>query len=60
MDYILTLANLVGNPSLTMKMGTNPNNNLPFNIALDTKMYDDVKLFSYSLYMEKLLGENNE
>ena len=60
MDYILTLANLVGNPSLTMKMGTNSNNNLPFNIALDTKMYDDVKLFSYSLYMEKLLGENNE
>ena len=60
MDYILTLSNLVGNPSLTMKLGKNPNNDLPFNIALDAKLYDDTKLFSYALYFEKILGDNNE
>ena len=60
MDYILTYCNLVGNPSLTMFLGKNPNNNMPFNIALDTKIYDDVKLMEYALYFEKLIRSQNE
>ncbi|MEE3928440.1 amidase family protein [Mycoplasmopsis ciconiae] len=54
MDYILTGSNLIGTPSLTMKMGVN-DQNLPFNIALDSYIYNDEKLLSHALYIEKLL-----
>ncbi|MBN4089438.1 amidase family protein [Mycoplasma enhydrae] len=60
LDYILTYANLVGNPSLTMKLGVDEKTHMPFNIAIDTKINTDTKLFSHALYLEKLLGENNE
>ena len=43
-----------------MFLGKNPNNNMPFNIALDTKIYDDVKLMEYALYFEKLIRSQNE
>ena len=58
MDYILTASNLVGNPSINMKLGTF--DNMPFNISMDSKIYSDEKLFSYALYIEKFLGENND
>lgn len=58
MDYILTNANLVGNPSLTLKMGEE--NNMPFNIAIDGQLYQDKKMLSHALYIEKLIGEENE
>ncbi|WP_369085917.1 amidase family protein [Metamycoplasma spumans] len=59
MDFILTYANLVGNPSLTLKMG-NDLNNMPFNIAIDGELYQDKKMLSHALYIEKLIGDNNE
>ncbi|TPE58081.1 Asp-tRNA(Asn)/Glu-tRNA(Gln) amidotransferase subunit GatA [[Mycoplasma] falconis] len=60
MDYILTNANLTGNPSLTLKMGEDQNN-MPFNLALDGELYKDTKLFSHALYIEEdILGGNNE
>ncbi|MGX9339560.1 amidase family protein [Mycoplasma sp. 527] len=59
LDFILTYANLVGNPSLTMKLGIDLKNHLPFNIAFDTKRNNDKKLFSQALYFEKKLGEIN-
>ncbi|PYF42541.1 amidase family protein [Metamycoplasma alkalescens] len=60
MDNILTYANLVGNPSLSMKLGIDKETNMPFNIAFDTKKNKDTNLFGYALYLEKLLGELNE
>ncbi|MBN0970952.1 amidase family protein [Mycoplasma phocoeninasale] len=58
MDYILTYANLVGNPSLTLKMGED-SNKMPFNLTIDTEIYSDKKLFDIALYFEELLGENH-
>ncbi|ACF06981.1 aspartyl/glutamyl-tRNA(Asn/Gln) amidotransferase subunit A [Metamycoplasma arthritidis] len=55
MDFILTYGNLVGNPSMTMKLGTNKENNMPFNIAIDCAVDQDLKLFSHALYLEKLI-----
>ncbi|WP_373435700.1 amidase family protein [Metamycoplasma equirhinis] len=59
MDYILTYGNLVGNPSLTMKLDSD-SNNMPFNIAIDSKIYQDTNLFSFALYLEKIIGGKNE
>ncbi|AXE60816.1 Asp-tRNA(Asn)/Glu-tRNA(Gln) amidotransferase subunit GatA [[Mycoplasma] phocae] len=59
MDYILTYANLVGNPSLTLKMGED-DNKMPFNLAIDTEIYTDKKLLNFALYFEELLGEKYE
>ncbi len=58
MSYILTASNLVGSPSICMKLGTH--NNMPFNISIDAKIYEDEKLLSTALYLEKLIGENND
>ncbi|BAQ54400.1 amidase family protein [Mycoplasmopsis arginini] len=60
LDFILTYANLVGNPSLTIKLGKDSETKLPFNIAIDAKRNKDTKLFSHALYLEKKLGELNE
>ncbi|WP_025755110.1 amidase family protein [Mycoplasmopsis cricetuli] len=57
-DYILTGANLVGNPSISIPLGKK--NNLPFNLEIDAKLYDDNKLLNYALYIEELLGGMNE
>lgn len=61
MDYILTGANLIGNPSLSLPLGKNEDN-LSFNIALDSYIYNDEKLLSYALYIEDILktGGDNE
>lgn len=60
LDYILTYSNLVGNPSLTIKLGIDEQTNLPFNIAFDVKRNKDIELFDYSLYFEKKLKELHE
>lgn len=59
MKYILTGSNLNGNPSISIKMGEYQN--LPFNLTIDSKIYEDKKLLSNSLYIEKILkGENDD
>ena len=58
MDYILTSSNLVGNPSIGLKLGEYEN--MPFNISLEAKIYNDKNLLSFALYMESILGENND
>lgn len=55
MKYILTAANLTGSPSLCLKL--DDYQNLPFNISLETKIYQDEKLLSYGLYFEEILGD---
>ncbi|MGZ9413241.1 amidase family protein [Mycoplasma sp. Z386] len=57
MDYILTGSNLAGSPSITMKLGVDKNNKLPFNLAIDSKMQNDEKLLSYALWIEEKLKE---
>ncbi|WP_027334305.1 amidase family protein [Mycoplasma elephantis] len=53
-DWILTGANLIGNPSITIPL--DKHNNLPFNLAIDSKLYNDEKLLSYALYIEKIIN----
>ncbi|AZZ65294.1 Asp-tRNA(Asn)/Glu-tRNA(Gln) amidotransferase subunit GatA [Metamycoplasma phocicerebrale] len=60
LNNILTYANLVGNPSLTMKLKEDSIKNLPFNISIDAKRNKDTKLFSHALYLEKILGGKYE
>lgn len=55
MNWILTASNLVGNPSINFKLGESKN--MPFNISLDSKIYEDGKLFSYALYLENMWKE---
>ncbi|QDF64956.1 amidase family protein [Mycoplasma nasistruthionis] len=55
MNYILTGANLAGNPSITIPLGTY--NDLPFNLAIDAKRYNDAKLLSHALYIQGLIKE---
>lgn len=50
--------NLAGTPSLSLPVWKHEG--LPFNISLDADLYQDKKLLSHSLYIEKLLGGNNE
>ncbi|MBT1409025.1 Asp-tRNA(Asn)/Glu-tRNA(Gln) amidotransferase subunit GatA [Mycoplasma bovis] len=57
MDYILTGANLSGNPSLSLPW---IKNDLFVNLSIDSKIYDDEKLLSYALWIEEFLKENNE
>ncbi|WP_029513460.1 amidase family protein [Mycoplasmopsis primatum] len=58
MDYILTGANLAGNPSITIPWIKK--DNLFVNLAIDSRLYSDENLLSYSLWFEKLLGGENE
>ena len=51
-------ANLAGTPSLSLPVWKHED--LTFNISLDANLYQDKKLLSHSLYIEKLLGGNNE
>ncbi|AHH45111.1 amidase family protein [Mesomycoplasma bovoculi] len=57
-SFILTISNLTGNPSISIPLGTF--DGMPFNIAADSKIYNDAKLLSFSLYLEKKIGELNE
>lgn len=58
MSYILTSSNLVGNPSISLKLGTF--DNMPFNISIDSKIYNDKNLLSISLYFEEILRGQND
>ncbi|AZG68673.1 amidase family protein [Mycoplasma struthionis] len=61
MDFILTNANLTGNPSLTLKLGNDKQkDNMPFNLAIDAELYQDKKLLNHALYIEKIIGDKNE
>ena len=55
MNSILTASNLVGNPSINFKLGEYEK--MPFNISIDSKIYTDERLFSYSLYLENMWNE---
>nr|WP_318034201.1 hypothetical protein [Mycoplasmopsis agalactiae] len=57
MDYILTGANLAGNPSLSIPW---IKDNLFVNLSIDSKIYEDEKLLSHTLWIEEFLKENNE
>ncbi|WP_029512741.1 amidase family protein [Mycoplasmopsis iners] len=54
MEYILTGSNLAGNPSLTIPFASI--NNLPINLALEGKIYEDEKLLSHALWIEEFLS----
>ena len=59
MGSILTGANLVGNPSITIKL--DEFQSMPFNLAIDGLIYQDQNLLSYALWMEKLIqGVNHD
>ncbi|QZE12684.1 Asp-tRNA(Asn)/Glu-tRNA(Gln) amidotransferase GatCAB subunit A [Mycoplasma sp. Ms02] len=60
MDYILTGANLVGNPSLSIPLAKK--DHLPFNLAIDSFLYNDEKLLSHALWVEGVIqnGGNDE
>ncbi len=55
MNWILTAGNLTGNPSINFHLGSH--DNMPFNISIDAKIYEDKKLFSHALYLEKMWKE---
>lgn len=57
MDYILTGANLAGNPSLSIPW---IKDNLFVNLSIDSKIYEDEKLLSHALWIEEFLKESNE
>lgn len=52
MRSILTTTNLIGNPSINFKLGESMG--LPFNINFDANIYEDKKLFSHVLFLEKM------
>jgi len=54
----LTAYNFVGNPNIVVPFGKH--NEMPFGLSIASPLYKDKELLSYSLYMEKLLGGNNE
>ncbi|MBZ4204199.1 amidase family protein [Mycoplasma tauri] len=59
MEYILTGANLVGNPSLSLPWIKK--DNLFVNLSIDSLIYTDKKLLSYALWLEDFLrGDKNE
>lgn len=61
MNHILTNANLVGNPSISIPWIHDSNqNNLPINLNLDAALYEDEKLLSYALWIEDFLGGKHE
>ncbi|MHA3846098.1 amidase family protein [Mycoplasma sp. VS276A1] len=57
MNFILTGANLVGNPSITIPLGMHEG--MPFSFALESAIYSDEKLLGYAEYLEELRGEIN-
>ncbi|WLP85754.1 amidase family protein [Mycoplasma seminis] len=54
MNFILTGANLVGNPSITIPLGNYEN--MPYNFALEAGIYQDEKLLGFAEYIEELKG----
>ncbi|QGZ97300.1 Asp-tRNA(Asn)/Glu-tRNA(Gln) amidotransferase subunit GatA [Mycoplasma sp. NEAQ87857] len=58
MNYILTGANLAGNPSITIPLAKYQN--FPFNLAIDAANYKDAQLLANAEYIEELIGEMYE
>ncbi|WP_341491460.1 amidase family protein [Mesomycoplasma ovipneumoniae] len=56
-NFILAISNLVGNPSITIPLGKHKN--LPFNLAIDSKINFDASLLGFSLYIEEKIGDIN-
>ena len=54
----LSYSNLIGNPSISIPW-TNEEE-MPINLSIDGKTYEDKELLSNVLYIEKLLGGNHE
>ncbi|WP_416754745.1 amidase family protein [Mycoplasma sp. 654] len=57
MNFILTGANLTGNPSITIPLGVHQN--MPYSFAIESAIYSDEKLLGYAEYFEELRGEIN-
>ncbi|WP_406615282.1 amidase family protein [Mycoplasmopsis hyopharyngis] len=57
MDYILTGANLTGNPSLSLPWIKHKD--LFVNLSIDSLIYTDQKLLSYALWLEEFLKEDS-
>ncbi|MFV8469668.1 amidase family protein [Mycoplasma sp. Sp48II] len=57
MNFILTGANLTGNPSITIPLGMYEH--MPYSFALESAIYSDEKLLGYAEYLEELRGEIN-
>ena len=55
---LLLLSNFIGSPSISIPLGMH--NNLPYGLNVNSKIYDDENLLSFSMYLEKLIGEYNE
>lgn len=53
-DNVLLLANLVGNPSITISFMLI--NNLPIGINLNSKLFSEQKLLNASYFLEELIG----
>lgn len=49
-----TISNLIGSPSITLPFAYEQN--MPLGIMLDSKIYDDKRLLSYALYLEKIIN----
>lgn len=58
LNSILINSNFSGAPSLVIPWGTHEN--MPFGLAMEASLYEDKKLLSHALYVEKLLGGDNE
>lgn len=56
-DYLIH-SNFEGSPSITLPFGKEEN--MPFGLSIDSKLYSDKDLLSVALYIEKLLGGDNE
>ena len=55
---LLLFANFIGCPSISIPLGKH--DNLPYGLNVNSKIYDDENLLSFSMYLEKLIGESNE
>lgn len=59
MNYILTAANLIGNPSISIKLGEDINK-MPFNISIDSQIYHDSKLLAHALFIERIIKKGDK
>lgn len=57
-DSFLTHSNLEGSPSIVLPYAKE--DNMPYGLSLDAKIYKDEQLLSYALYIEELLGGAHE
>ncbi len=57
-DHHLMVDNFVGTPSISLPW--TKNNNMPINIHLRAKIYDDMNLLNIAYTLENIIGEKNE